>query len=146
MAYKYLLFDLDGTLTDSEEGITKSVQYALNSFGIEETDRNTLRKFIGPSLDYSFKTFYGFDKEKARAATLKYRERFETIGLFENKLYVGIAEMLEKLKKEGKIIVLATSKPQQYAQKITEYFDIAKYFDEVSGAVFEGSAIEKQDI
>ncbi len=144
--FKYVFFDLDGTLTDSEEGITKSLRYALSHFGIEYPDSAMLRKFIGPSLSYSFETFCGFDKEKSRAATEKYRERFESIGLYENRLYDGIKELLEDLKKRGKVIVLATSKPLPYAKKILEYFGIYQYFDFVSGAGFEGSSLEKEDI
>lgn len=144
--FKYLFFDLDGTLTDSEEGITKSLCYALKFFGIDNPDDKMLRKFIGPSLSYSFKNYCGFDEEKARQATLKYRERFESIGLYENKLYNGIEDMLAKLKSIGKNIVLATSKPYPYAIKILDYFDITKYFTLISGAEFEGSKLEKEDI
>lgn len=146
VTFKYILFDLDGTLTDSEEGITKSIKYALKSFGIEEEDREKLLKFIGPSLFYSFKTYYGFSDEDAKAATLKYRERFEVVGLYENKLYDGVEDMLMELANTDKKLALATSKPLPYAKKILEYFDIAKYFDAICGAEFEGSSLEKEDI
>lgn len=132
--YKYLLFDLDGTLTDPEEGITRCVQYALEYFGIEEGDRSKLRCFIGPPLVDSFREFYGMDKEQAVRATEKYRERFENVGLFENEPYTGIREMLALLKERGKVLAVATSKPEFFAKRILEHFCLSEYFNVICGA------------
>ena len=109
---KAVLFDLDGTIINSEEGITKCVQYALSSFGIEEPDRKKLLCFIGPPLDPVFREKYGFDADKAWQAVLKYRERFDKTGIFECELYEGVADTIRKLKEAGCVIALASSKPE----------------------------------
>ena len=109
MTYHTILFDLDGTLTDSQEGITKSVQYALAHFGIEVEDLSSLRKFIGPPLTESFKAFYGMDDREAHVGLVKYRERFTDVGWAENAVYPGIGELVADLKKSGKRLLLATS-------------------------------------
>ena len=124
---KILLFDLDGTLTDPKEGITKCVQYALKYFGIEE-ELSKLLCFIGPPLVDSFREFYGFDEEKAKLAVEKYRERFKDIGIFENGVYDGIVELLELCKDMGFKIGLATSKPEEFAIRILDKYDLSKYF------------------
>lgn len=141
-----ILFDLDGTLTDPKEGITNCVKYALESVGIYETDMAKLMRFIGPPLVDSFMKYYGYDKEAALLLVEKYRERFSTVGLFENALYDGVEEMLEVLKKSGKTIVLATAKPIVYAKRIMEHFDIAKYFDLMCGAELDGSVNHKHEV
>ena len=107
---KYIIFDLDGTLTDPFEGITKSLQLALKHFGIEENQED-LRKFIGPPFRDALMKNYGFDNEKVKLVVEKYRERFATKGVYENKVYNGIPELLKDLKDAGKTIMLATSKP-----------------------------------
>ena len=122
----YLLFDLDGTLTDPKEGICTCVQYALKAFDIEEPDLDKLEPFIGPPLKNSFMEFYGFDEEKAEQAVEKYRERFKDTGIFENKMFDGVPKLLEKIKASGCTLSLATSKPEQYAVRILEHFDLAK--------------------
>ena len=138
MTKRYILFDLDGTITDSSEGITKSVQHALKKLGIEENDQAMLRRFIGPPLDESFEKFYGFDKEKALKAVDYYRERYSDKGIYENVLFDGIADMLEGLKSDGYIIALATCKPEIYVPIILEYFNVDKYFDVAVGSELEG--------
>ena len=115
-----ILFDLDGTLTDPKEGITKCVQYSLKHFGIEVDDLTQLMCFIGPPLVESFQQFYGFDKEKAEVAVAKYRERFKNIGIFENGVYDGVLELLKACKEMGKKLCLATSKPEVFAVRILE--------------------------
>lgn len=146
MKFEYLLFDLDGTLTDPFEGITKCVKYALSACGIDEADRANLKRFIGPPLIYSFMTFYGLSEEKAAFAVSKYRERFSDVGWRENKIFDGIADMLSDLKSAGYKILLATSKPEHYAKKIIEYFEIDKYFNIVTGATLDGSINEKHEV
>lgn len=146
MEFKYLLFDLDGTLTDPFEGITKCVQYALSACGIDEPDRANLKRFIGPPLIYSFMTFYGLSEEQAEFAVIKYRERFSDVGWCENKIFDGIPELLFDLKNAGYKIFLATSKPENYARKIVEYFEIDKYFDVLTGATLDGSISEKHEV
>ena len=144
--FEYILFDLDGTITDSGEGITKSVQYALKFFNISVDNLEDLRKFIGPPLKESFKEYYKFDEEKANLALVKYREYYADKGIYENNLYDGIIEFLDALKKNGKTIVLATSKPEVYAKEILKYFKIDKYFTFVAGSDFEETRVKKGDV
>lgn len=134
MKYKYLFFDLDGTLTEPGIGITNSVMYALEKFGIKVNDRMELYKFIGPPLVDSFKEFYGFDDLKAWKAVEYYREYFSRDGLFENRVYDGIDELLQKLISDGHELYVATSKPTEYSIRILEKFDLLKYFNYVSGS------------
>ena len=144
--YKYVLFDLDGTLTNPEIGITSSVMYALKKFGIIVEDRKALYPFIGPPLTYSFQTFYGLSPEESELAVKYYRERFSVKGLYENEVYAGVEKMLQQLKDSGKILVIATSKPEEFTLKILEHFDLLKYFDFVAGATMDGSRGEKADV
>lgn len=144
--FEYILFDLDGTITDSGEGITKSVQYALEFFDISVDNLEELLKFIGPPLKESFKEFYKFDEEKANLALIKYREYYAEKGIYENNLYDGIIELLDKLKEKGKKIILATSKPEVYAKQILKYFKIDKYFTFVAGSDFEETRVRKGDV
>ena len=144
--YQYLLFDLDGTLTDSAEGITKCVQYALEKLGIIETDTEKLKVFVGPPLQESFQQVYGFDEETTKQAIVYYRERFKPIGMFENSVYEGIPEMLKKMKAEGKINLIASSKPETFVKTILEHFDIAKYFDIIVGASMDNSRNTKEAV
>lgn len=141
--YDWLLFDLDGTLTDPFEGITRSVEYALNAFGIEVEDRRTLAPFIGPPLVESLTERYGFTMEDAVAAVAKYREYFSVKGLYENELFAGIPELLRDCRAAGYKISMATSKPTYYARIIAEHFDIARYFDAIHGSSLDGSRITK---
>lgn len=144
--YKYVLFDLDGTLTNPEIGITSSVMYALEKFGIEVKDRKVLHPFIGPPLTYSFQTFYGLSKEDSELAVKYYRERFSVKGLYENEVYDGVEKMLQELKADGKILIIATSKPEEFTLKILKHFDLYKYFDFIAGATMDGSRGEKADV
>lgn len=144
--YEYLLFDLDGTLTDPAEGITNSVAYALKKFGIEVEDKKTLYKFIGPPLVDAFSEYYGFSKEDSEKATAYYRETFRVKGLFENRVYDGVYEMLETLKAKGKKLVIATSKPEEFTMRILEHFDLLKYFDFVAAATFDASRNSKDKV
>lgn len=144
--YKYLLFDLDGTLTDSCEGIYKSFEYALNFYGVEVDDLNTLKPVLGPPLKDSFMDMFGFDEKTADEAVAKYRERFSTVGLYENRVYDGVYDMLEALKKEGYFIALATSKPEKFARVILKHFELEKYFDFITGATIDGKISTKEDV
>lgn len=144
--FDLILFDLDGTLTDPKKGITNCVKYALESFGINETDENVLMRFIGPPLVDSFKAIYGMTDSEAHIALNKYRERFSEIGIFENSLLDGAKEILEELRNSGKRIALATSKPYVYAEKILEKYDIAKYFDCAVGSELDGTRNYKDEV
>lgn len=136
--YQYILFDLDGTLTDSREGITKSVQYALGKMGIEETDLVSLEHFIGPPLFDEFRRCYGFDEAQAKQAVAAYRERFSEVGWKENLLFDGIPQLLAALQAAGKTLAIASSKPAVFIEKILDYFEIAQYFSVISGATLDG--------
>ncbi len=144
--FKYLFFDLDGTVTDSAEGILNSVAYALNKLGISVEDKSTLLPFVGPPLTDSFKSIYGFDDEKSQLGVKYYREYYSDKGIFENKVYSGIENMLINLRSKGKKIILATSKPQNYAEIILDHFGISKYFDIIAGSTFDCSRRTKTDV
>ena len=144
--YKYVLFDLDGTLTNSELGITTCVQHALRKFGIEVEDSTVLRPFIGPPLGESFQVYYGLSKEESEQAIKYYRERFSVKGLYENEVYEGVEKMLQSLKDSGKKLIVATSKPEKFTMIILEHFDLLKFFDFVAGATMDGSRGEKADV
>ncbi len=144
--YEYLLFDLDGTLTDSSEGIINSVIYALDKVGIKENDRVKLLNFIGPPLQASFEKYYGFTPEEAGNVIVHYRECYEEKGMFENRLYDGIEDTLKFFKEKGKKIMLATSKAEEYAIMILEHFNIRQYFDYVAGASLEIKRTAKKDV
>ncbi len=144
--YSYILFDLDGTLTDPGKGITNSVAYALNKFGIDVADKRELYKFIGPPLVDSFLKYYGFSEEDAERAVEYYREYFKPKGIYENEIYSGVPELLESLKRDGKKVILATSKPEIFAKEILKYFSIDKYFDFVAGATLDSSRNKKGDV
>ena len=141
-----VLFDLDGTLTDPAVGITNSVAYALNRYGITVSDKSTLNCFIGPPLAESFSKYYGFDKEKANEAVNVYREYFSVTGKFENLLYEGVKELLGSLKDNGKTVILATSKPEVFAIEILKHFEIFDYFDTVCGSELNGSRVDKHEV
>lgn len=143
---KYILFDLDGTITDPGEGITNSVAYALLKFDINVEDKATLYDFIGPPLIDSFMKHYGFTKLQAVKAVEYYREYYSVKGIFENKLYDGIIPMLKKLKAYNKKVVLATSKPEKFAIEILKHFGIYDYFTLVAGATMDETRTDKAEV
>jgi|GEM_PF-68078 len=144
--YTHLLFDLDGTLTDPMEGITRSVQYSLRHFGIEVTDLRSLTPFIGPPLAESFREFYGFDDGRIPEAIRLMREYFSERGWRENRLYDGMPQLLERLCASGLTLAVATSKPAVFARRILDHFDLARYFAFVGGAELDGSRQAKADV
>lgn len=146
MSFKTILFDLDGTIIDSSEGITKSVDFALKHFGIEVENLDTLKKFIGPPLIDSFKRYYNFPEEQAREAVTVYRSRYNNVGVYECSLYPGIKETLRVLKSMGYYIGLASSKPEELCNIILEHHKIKDYFDDVTGATFDGRIATKVDV
>ena len=133
---KAVLFDLDGTLTDSGEGIMNCARLALSHYGIEVADESSLRVFVGPPLAETFLKF-GVPAEEVNHAIEIYRSRYIPIGKYENKPYPGIRELLEKLEAEGHRLYVATSKPETTSVDILEHFDLAKYFDIIAGASFD---------
>lgn len=146
MRYEYLLFDLDGTLTDSGVGITNSVAYALNKFQITVNDTSKLRHFVGPPLIDSFMEYYGFSKEQAVLAVQYYREYFVQKGMFENSVYEGVEEMLYQLKENGRHLLVATSKPEPFSLKILKHFKLEEYFDLIAGSTLDETRTNKSAV
>lgn len=144
--YQTILFDLDGTLTNPALGITDSLAYALEKFNIEVTDKKELYRFIGPPLQDSFENFYHFSKEDSLKAVDFYRDYFRHKGLYENEVYQGIPDLLERLKAQGKKLLVATSKPEGFARQILKHFKLFDYFDLVAGASMDGSRRLKGDV
>lgn len=144
--YDILLFDLDGTLTDPGIGITNSVAYALKKQGISVADRSELYKFIGPPLLDSFQNYYGMSTEQAETAIRDYREYFSDKGLYENELYDGMKELLQKLCDAGKTLIVATSKPEEFARLILEHFELTPYFSCIAGASMDNSRTHKASV
>ena len=145
-ARKYLFFDLDGTLTDSMPGIARAVQYALRRFGIDVQDLAALKPFLGPPLRDSFMEFYGMSPEEADRAVAVSREYFVPRGMFENELYPGIPELLAATAAAGRVNVIATSKPQPFAERIAAHFGIDRHFRLISGSTFDGRRKTKADV
>lgn len=143
---KYILFDLDGTITDPMLGITKSVSYALNKFNIEVKDLDELCKFIGPPLKDSFIKYYNFTEEDSKKAIEYYREYFADRGIYENDVYENFENILLSLKAQNKTLIVATSKPTIFAEKILDYFDLKKYFTFISGSNLDGTRTKKADV
>ena len=142
---KTILFDLDGTLTDSGEGIIKSSAMVLEKYGLPVPSYEEMRVFVGPPLHETFHKF-GVPKEKCDDAVELYRARYNTVGLFENFPYPGIRELLEALKAQGHRLFVATSKPEEMSVRILEHFDLAKYFEIIAGATLDRSRLEKSDV
>lgn len=145
-SFRYIFLDLDGTVFDSECGITNSVQYALRRYGIEEADTESLKRFIGPPLKTSFMEFYGFSEEKAKQAVQVYREYYSEKGIFQGTVYPDMEKMLDYINKSGMYAVLATSKPEEFAKRILEHTGLDKYFKLIAGATFDEKRNEKYDV
>ena len=146
MHYQNVLFDLDGTLTDPREGITRSIQFGLGKLGIDEPDLTKLEHFIGPPLLQQFMATYGFDEAKAWEAMGFYRERFAVTGLYENEVFEGVAPLLEELVAQGRQLFIATSKPHIYAREIARHFDFAKHFKVIYGSELDGTRTNKVEL
>ena len=146
MKYKYILFDLDGTITESGPGIVNSVEYALHKLGYEEKDRESLKRFIGPPLTESMMKFYKMTEEQADQGVVYYREYQVKKGIFENSIYDGFIDSIKKLKEAGLTLAVATSKPEKFAKIIADNFDFAKYFACVCGATMDEARINKADV
>ena len=146
MPRSIILFDLDGTLTDSKDGIVNCVRYALEKMGAPIPSDDVLQSFVGPPLVDSFKVCCGFSDERAWEAVRAYRERFSTVGLLENALYDGVPQMLESLRAEGLRLSIATSKPTVYAKRIVRNFGIDGMFDHVVGSNIDGSRVDKTEV
>ncbi|MCI8659961.1 MAG: HAD family hydrolase [Lachnospiraceae bacterium] len=146
MKKKYVLFDLDGTLTDSREGIINSIEYMLRFYGISVEDRESLLPWLGPPLKDSLMKYHGFDERTALEGVEKYREYFDRQGIFENRLFPGIEDMLFCLKEKGYVLLVATSKPEVAAVRVLKHFDLEKYFDYIGGATLDDSRVKKGDV
>ncbi len=145
MPYKYILFDLDGTLTDSVEGIINSMVYALEKCNLEIPAREILTSRVGPPLNETFR-FFGVPEGEEMNAINIYREYYAAKGIYENRVYDGIPEQLEMLKKKGKTLVVATSKPQLFARRIIEKFELSRYFDFVAGSNMNETRTAKAEV
>lgn len=146
MKYKYVLFDLDGTITDPFDGITASIIYALDKFGISVPDRKELAAFIGPPLVDSFSKYYGFSHGCSLAAVGYYREYYGKKGIFECTLYDGITDLFHKLKDSGVKVIIATSKPEHFAIKLMEHFALDDCFVSICGATMDEKRTNKDEV
>ncbi len=144
--YRLILFDLDGTLTESHPGIIRSVQYALEKMGYPILPEEELYSFVGPPLTDSFRSVVHMSEEEAEKAVACYREYFSTKGKYENSVYAGIPELLERLRKDGFLLGIASSKPEVFVKDILEHFGLLNCFDMICGATMDGSRSEKPDI
>lgn len=144
--YDVILFDLDGTLTDSSPGIINSIIYALKKYDITVNNKAELKKFLGPPLHESFREFYGFDEEKSMEAVRFYREYFSTKGLLENEVYDGVPSLLKNLCYKGKRLIVATSKPQEFTDRIMAHFGLGEYFEFVAGSNLDGTRSKKAEV
>lgn len=141
-----LLFDLDGTLTDSFEGVANCILYALEALNRPLPEKSSLRRFMGPPLHESFMQLTDGDTQATEEAVQKYRERYSSVGLFENSVYDGIPQLLQRLKHNGKHLLVATSKPEAFAKRILDKFELSRYFDFIAGASFDTSRDAKHQV
>lgn len=144
--WDYILFDLDGTIIDSREGITNCIRYALREMGLPIPEEEVLLQFIGPPLVQGFQENISMNQEDAMQATAKYRERYRDIGLYEAVVYEGVDKVLSYLKEQGIKIALATSKPEEFAVRILKHFHLAQYFDVMTGATLDGKRNTKEAV
>lgn len=142
----YILIDLDGTITNPKEGITKSVQYALRAKDIYIDDLDSLTKHIGPPLRDGFMEYYGYNVDEAEQLVEKYREYYEEHGIHQNKVYDGMENLLTRLKQAGKYLIVATSKPEELALRVLESFHLEHYFDDICGATFDDKRASKDAV
>ena len=143
--YKYILFDFDGTIFDTVEGISKSARYAINKFGLDDS-LEFLHCFAGPPLVDKFMEVYGFDKAQAEQATAYFKERYQPIGLYECRIFPGIKEMLQSLKAKGFKLGVATSKPQHLAEKLLQGENMIEIFDVICGSGLNGNNDSKESV
>lgn len=146
MKYTTAVFDLDGTITDSCPGILNSIRYALKKRGISEPEEGVLRSFIGPPLQQQFQRVFHLSEEEGAAMVSIYREYYGEKGIFENRVYDGVPEMLRQLKAAGIKVLMATSKPEKYAGQIAEHFGFDQYFDFIGGACMDGTRTVKHEV
>ena len=146
MHHSTILFDLDGTLTDPREGITRSVQYALTKLGIDEPDLAALEHFIGPPLLQCFMATYALDEATGWQAVNHYRERFRVTGLYENRVFDGVETLLEALVAQGRTLYIATSKPTVFAEEIARHFGFDRYFTRIYGSELDGTRTNKVEL
>ncbi|MBD9396880.1 HAD family hydrolase [Pseudomonas sp. PDM11] len=146
MQQRTVLFDLDGTLTDPREGITRSVQYALSKLDIHEPDLVALEHFIGPPLLQCLMHAYSLSEARAWEAVNHYRDRFREVGLYENQLFDGVIELLQLLQEQGRTLYIATSKPTVFASEIARHFDFARYFKAIYGSELDGTRTNKVEL
>ena len=146
MRFNSAIFDLDGTIMDSAEGIVRSVEYALDKMGVTEYDRQTNLRFIGPPLVDSFMEYYSMSEEDALRAVAFYRERYSVTGIYEARMYDGVRELLTRLKEQGVKLYIGSSKPEKYVRMILEKQGILDLFDYVAGATFDESRNNKEQV
>lgn len=145
-AFDVILFDLDGTLTDSAPGIVNCLRYALDDLGIAHPDAATIRSQLGPPLSVTFTEYYGLDEATTKVAIEKYRERFHDLGMFENSVYPGVPELLDALDQTSATLAVATSKPTPSATRILEHFGLSTHFAFIGGAELDGPRQHKADV
>ncbi len=146
MKKEAIFFDLDGVISDSKEGITKSVDYAMQKFGVKASSPDEYLSFVGPPLMNQFQNVCGFDEKKAQKAVEYYREYYTKTGIFENSMYAGMDNVLKMLHQKGVKILLATSKPTEFARQIIDRYGILSYFDDVCGSSMDNSRTKKEDV
>ena len=146
MKYQFLLFDMDGMLVDTREGILKCAQYALDAFGIHVDDLQSLTKFVGPPLSTSFREFYGFTEKQAEEAVAVYRQRYSSKGQYECYVFDGVETMLQELKNKGFRMCISTSKLESYAKSMLVRLGIADYFEQIVGATLDEKISAKAEV
>lgn len=142
----WVLFDLDGTITDSAEGIINSVSYALEKYGCKVEDKESLKCFVGPPLQKQFEIYAGVSKEEGAKLVSLYREYYTTKGIFENEVYEGIMEVVKKLREMGAHTCIATSKPEVFARQIAVHFGFDSYFEFIGGSMLDGGRVRKAEV